>query len=324
MRTLLLRKREKFTTTIEEDEKLLEKVENYKKKCILIYRIGQKEIINLTLNKIDEMFIKLLKPEDNKKIIKDYKEMKESFFNQIVDSIQFVKTDKIDMIAKNSIEKHKEFYSCDKFITKECYQKSKLSKIFTFDEETNMIIYLIYLKYKTKSKWKPFILSLPQKFNTPLFCQDLSILQGTYVIDEIVQMKDHIHELVQDLQPLSKILNTDMLNFDNIRWAFTVYNIFSYDGILVPLPILFDYHPSKLFIQYFEKEKFYLRSISNYVENEVISTNYYLSKTNNELLSTFGFIIKNNPNTSVTINLNPSELEITHSKTILLENHSLE
>jgi hypothetical protein len=309
LKKLFLEKIGKFSTSIQEDMIELKRTRDYRTHCILTYLIGQKEILKSSLERIGRMERDLCNRNVFPILLSEGSFQTEKYFKS--DFVQWTKEDPMKMVTRAPIKAGKVFYSTTIITPKEA-MSSEIGKYLTFDEETNMLIYILFLRYNTKSKWTPFFVNLPIEFTTPIYMKDHSILTGTPAYEEMMNVIDHLQDIVMEVKPtLSKTDLHSYINLNNLRWALTVYDLFSFEGNIIPNPVVIPYNEGRYVVPTIVDDQYQLASHFDLVENEIISSIYPArGLSNHDLLVRHGFVIPHNANDSIPIMLDPEALSM--------------
>ncbi|KAK9480564.1 hypothetical protein V1514DRAFT_325747 [Lipomyces japonicus] len=171
---------------------------------------------------------------------------------------------------------------------------------------------------KSESKWAPYIKSLPESFDTPLYYsqKELQLLQGTNLIGDVELRKQiWLKEWELAIGELPKRFNRDEFTPDLYLWACTVLTSRSFPSniifntankesypVLVPLVDSLNHYPSTPIIWTSAEGKFTLSTGANVDKGQELFNNYG-PKGNEELLMGYGFCLKDNPFDSVALKI---------------------
>jgi hypothetical protein len=299
-RSLIIEKKNKFNSTMEQDLMDLKNVTNYKLKCILIYKIGQREILNHCLNSIEKMEKKLM--ESQKEI--DYfikiqqKPLEDSTLNDWLNNnalkseLNFIKLSRnVGFESKKELESFEDILILKNLISMDTIKKSPIGELTMYmeDDETLFYIYLIFLKQGEKDS-SLFIQNLPNSFNNSLFLTNEELdreLQGTSLYHETLQIIDYLTEIVTEANQFLKELKIKLkVNLESLKWAFTVfssnlsiltflvYSITSnHERYIIPIPCIPIFNSKKLISKWIDDEQFHMKCISTFEKNEIVSEN---------------------------------------------------
>jgi hypothetical protein len=235
-RSLIIEKMNKFSS-MEQDLKDLKVTSlDYKWKCILIYKIGQREILNHCLDCIEKMEKNLMESQkDIDYFIKiQQKPLEDSTLNDwlnknaLKNELNFIKLSRnVGFESKKELESFEDVLILKNLISMETIKKSKLGELTMYmeDDETLFYIYLIYLKQQGEDV---FIQHLPNSFNNSLFLNDEELereLQGTSLFHETLQIIEYLNEIMSEVNQFLKELKIKLkVNLENLKWAFTVFS----------------------------------------------------------------------------------------------------
>ncbi|XP_076892644.1 uncharacterized protein LOC143544414 [Bidens hawaiensis] len=101
-----------------------------------------------------------------------------------------------------------------------------LEKVDKISSETMLLLWSMKEKHDINSRFKPYFDSLPETFNTGLSfgIEAIMALEGTLLLEEIVQAKEHLRSQYDDLVPsLCKnypdIFPPELYKWDDFLWA---------------------------------------------------------------------------------------------------------
>ncbi|XP_027131512.1 actin-histidine N-methyltransferase [Larimichthys crocea] len=219
-------------------------------------------------------------------------------------------------------------------MTVESAQNSVLGPLYSQDRilqamgNVTLAFHLLCERANPVSFWLPYIRSLPQEYDTPLFYQqdEVQLLLGTQAVQDILnQYKNtarqyaYFYKLVQTHPAASKLPLKDSFTFDDYRWAVSSVmtrqnQIPTVDGSRVTLALipLWDMcnHTNGLITTGYnlEDDRCECVALQDYKENEQIYI-FYGTRSNAEFVIHNGFFFQDNAHDRVKIKLGISKSE---------------
>lgn len=219
-------------------------------------------------------------------------------------------------------------------MTVESAQNSVLGPLYNQDRilqamgNVTLAFHLLCERANPVSFWLPYIRSLPQKYDTPLFYEqeEVELLLGTQAVQEILnQYKNtarqyaYFYKLIQTHPAASKLPMKDSFTFDDYRWAVSSVmtrqnQIPTEDGSQVTLALipLWDMcnHTNGLITTGYnlEDDRCECVALQDYKKNEQIYI-FYGTRSNAEFVIHNGFFFQNNAHDRVKIKLGISKSE---------------
>jgi hypothetical protein len=210
--------------------------------------------------------------------------------------------------------------------------------------DPNAILFYCFLVYQKfvesdKSFWFPYLDLLPDTFDTPLYYtqEELNELQGSNLIKSINSIKlklSQIYELVIqcmcELEP--QYFPIDKFTLNNFIWAYSavwsrVFPIQYNDQVLPTLLPVIDilnhkFNESITYVTDVANNTFTLRSNMPILQGHQIFNNYG-AKSNDSFLLSYGFVVENNIQDTLYIQLGVAgdEEQMQQKTEILLENN---
>ncbi|RVE57502.1 hypothetical protein OJAV_G00217120 [Oryzias javanicus] len=219
-------------------------------------------------------------------------------------------------------------------MTVESAQNSVLGPIYSQDRilqamgNVTLALHLLCERADPASFWLPYIRSLPQEYDTPLYYQqeDIQLLLCTQAVQDVLnQYKNtarqyaYFYKLVQTHPAASKLPLKDGFSFDDYRWAVSSVmtrqnQIPTVDGSRVTLALipLWDMcnHTNGLITTGYnlEDDRCECVALQDYKENEQIYI-FYGTRSNAEFVIHNGFFFQDNAHDRVKIKLGVSKSE---------------
>ncbi|XP_028293182.1 actin-histidine N-methyltransferase [Gouania willdenowi] len=219
-------------------------------------------------------------------------------------------------------------------MTVESAQNSVLGPLYNQDrilqamDNVTLALHLLCERGDPASFWLPYIHSLPQEYDTPLYYQqeDVQLLLGTQAMQDVLsQYKNtarqyaYFYKLVQTHPSASKLPLKDSFTFDDYRWAVSSVmtrqnQIPTKDGSQVTLALipLWDMcnHTNGLITTGYnlEDDRCECVALQDYKENEQIYI-FYGTRSNSEFVIHNGFFFQDNAHDRVKIKLGVSKSE---------------
>ncbi|KAM3871039.1 actin-histidine N-methyltransferase [Diretmus argenteus] len=219
-------------------------------------------------------------------------------------------------------------------MTVESAQNSVLGPLYTQDRilqamgNVTLALHLLCERGDPSSPWLPYIRSLPQDYDTPMYYQQDEVrhLQGTQALPDVLsQYKNtarqyaYFYKLVQTHPTASKLPLKDSFTFDDYRWAVSSVmtrqnQIPTEDGSRVTLALipLWDMcnHTNGLITTGYnlEDDRCECVALQDYKENEQIYI-FYGTRSNAEFVIHNGFFFQDNAHDRVKIKLGVSKSE---------------
>ena len=181
-------------------------------------------------------------------------------------------------------------------------------------------IFLIHETSNSNSKWRPYLDSLPETLDSPLFWSDeeLAELQGTQLLGSVVGylefLENEYNNLMEEvLERNTQLFNPAVYSFDAFRWAFGILRSRSFapligeDLALVPVADLMnhgvgldDKNPTWLKkssgiwnIGKTSSNVLTVRASANFQPGEQVLMQYGSTKSNADLALDYGFVERN-------------------------------
>jgi len=358
---LMYQRFSKFPTSLEQDRELLKDVHmNERERLALIYRLGQKEILNSAIQALihmqNEHYTKLaiicrplltdsqyreLDDKMDGNLIAYEKWLKANGSCKKIRCVDFGSTGK-GFVSSLEIKQGEELLTIPRklLITPNIVLNSKIGKrlkqIENIDEEMVITIFLMHENYNGGSAWAPFFKAL-SPISTPILFSDheLKELEGTFLLEETVELKaqyqqewEHIYDSFSQIQGAIE----DIYSWENYIWARTLVNSrampIEIDGVtqltFIPLPVLPYHNANAKLIFRFNKESDSLSmyTLTSYGKNGRISHCY--AHSNHKLFLDHGLVIEGNEEEGDTL---PIELgiadELEAQKTSVLQSLGL-
>lgn len=219
-------------------------------------------------------------------------------------------------------------------MTVESAQNSILGPLYSQDRilqamgNVTLALHLLCERADPASFWMPYIHSLPQDYDIPLYYQqeDVQLLLGTQAVQDVLsQYKNtarqyaYFYKLVQTHPAASKLPLKDSFTFDDYRWAvasvMTRQNqIPTEDGnrvtlALIPLWDMCNHTNGLITTGYnLEDDRCECVALQDYKENEQIYI-FYGTRSNSEFVIHNGFFFQDNAHDRVKIKLGVSKSE---------------
>ncbi|XP_034531090.1 actin-histidine N-methyltransferase isoform X2 [Notolabrus celidotus] len=219
-------------------------------------------------------------------------------------------------------------------MTVESAQESVLGALYSQDRilqamgNVTLAFHLLCERFDPSSSWLPYIRSLPQEYDTPLYYQQEEVQQllGTQAIHDVLsQYKNtarqyaYFFKLLQTQPAASKLPLKDSFTFDDYRWAVSSVmtrqnQIPTEDGSRVTLALipLWDMcnHTNGLITTGYnlEDDRCECVALQDYKENEQIYI-FYGTRSNSEFVIHNGFFFQENAHDRVKIKLGVSKSE---------------
>ncbi|XP_012708249.2 actin-histidine N-methyltransferase [Fundulus heteroclitus] len=219
-------------------------------------------------------------------------------------------------------------------MTVESAQNSLLGPLYGQDRimqamgNVTLALHLLCERASPSSFWLPYIRSLPQAYDTPLYYQqdDVQLLLGTQAVQDVLsQYKNtarqyaYFYKLLQTHPAASKLPLKDGFTFDDYRWAVSSVmtrqnQIPTEDGSRVTLALipLWDMcnHTNGLITTGYnlEDDRCECVALKDYKENEQIYI-FYGTRSNAEFVIHNGFFFQDNAHDRVKIKLGVSKSE---------------
>eukprot|EP00123_Amoebidium_parasiticum_P003822 comp15138_c0_seq1/m.11828 comp15138_c0_seq1/g.11828 ORF comp15138_c0_seq1/g.11828 comp15138_c0_seq1/m.11828 type:complete len:544 (-) comp15138_c0_seq1:4-1635(-) len=211
------------------------------------------------------------------------------------------------------------------------------SEIEGLDDETLVMLFVLYERFvNPNSFWKPFFDVLPLDFDTAMTCnfEELMELEGTTLLEETVQAKDHLRAIHSVLfEQLSEhypdIFPTDKCSFDNFMWVRCLFDSramqLKIDDVakpcLVPFADFINYTPrAHVAHQVFDSERrcVDINCFRPCEAGEQLFLNYG-SMQNWQLVLYYGFALPNNQYDAIPVELCPIDDDHTTRRIEVLE-----
>ncbi|XP_029973162.1 actin-histidine N-methyltransferase [Salarias fasciatus] len=219
-------------------------------------------------------------------------------------------------------------------MTVEAAQNSVLGPLYSQDRilqamgNVTLALHLLCERADPASFWQPYVRSLPQEYDTPLYYQqeDVQLLLGTQAVQDVLsQYKNtarqyaYFYKLIQTHPAASKLPLKDSFTFDDYRWAVSSVmtrqnQIPTEDGSRVTLALipLWDMcnHTNGLITTGYnlEDDRCECVALQDYKENEQIYI-FYGTRSNSEFVIHNGFFFQDNAHDRVKIKLGVSKSE---------------
>uniref|UniRef100_A0A667YCM7 protein-histidine N-methyltransferase n=1 Tax=Myripristis murdjan TaxID=586833 RepID=A0A667YCM7_9TELE len=219
-------------------------------------------------------------------------------------------------------------------MTVESAQNSVLGPLYSQDRilqamgNVTLALHLLCERAIPSSPWQPYIRTLPQDYDTPLYYQQDEVrhLLGTQAVQDVLsQYKNtarqyaYFYKLIQTHPAASKLPLKDSFTFDDYRWAVSSVmtrqnQIPTEDGSRVTLALipLWDMcnHTSGLITTGYnlEDDRCECVALQDYKENEQIYI-FYGTRSNAEFVIHNGFFFQDNAHDRVKIKLGISKSE---------------
>ncbi|KAM8917482.1 actin-histidine N-methyltransferase isoform 1-T2 [Spinachia spinachia] len=219
-------------------------------------------------------------------------------------------------------------------MTVESAQNSVLGPLYSQDRilqamgNVTLAFHLLCERADPASPWLPYIRSLPQEYDTPLYYQqeEVQVLLGTQAVQDILsQYKNtarqyaYFYKLVQTHPAACKLPMKDTFTFDDYRWAVSSVmtrqnQIPTEDGSRVTLALipLWDMcnHTNGLITTGYnlEDDRCECVALQDYKENQQIYI-FYGTRSNGEFVIHNGFFFQDNAHDRVKIKLGVSKSE---------------
>nr|XP_020510872.1 actin-histidine N-methyltransferase [Labrus bergylta] len=219
-------------------------------------------------------------------------------------------------------------------MTVESAQNSVLGPLHSQDrilqamENVTLAFHLLCERADPSSPWMPYIHSLPQEYDTPLYFQqeEVQLLLGTQAIQDVLsQYKNtarqyaYFYKLLQTHPAASKLPLKDSFTFDDYRWAVSSVmtrqnQIPTEDGgrlilALIPLWDMCNHTNGLITTGYnLEDDRCECVALQDYKENEQIYI-FYGTRSNAEFVIHNGFFFQDNAHDRVKIKLGVSKSE---------------
>ncbi|KAK5885867.1 hypothetical protein CesoFtcFv8_016963 [Champsocephalus esox] len=219
-------------------------------------------------------------------------------------------------------------------MTVESAQNSVMGPLYCQDRilqamgNVTLAFHLLCERANSDSFWLPYIRSLPQEYDTPLFYQqdEVQLLLGTQAVQDVLsQYKNtarqyaYFYKLVQTHPAASKLPLKDSFTFDDYRWAVSSVmtrqnQIPTEDGgritlALIPLWDMCNHTNGLITTGYnLEDDRCECVALQDYKENEQIYI-FYGTRSNAEFVIHNGFFFQDNAHDRVKIKLGVSKSE---------------
>ncbi|KAL3048740.1 hypothetical protein OYC64_008253 [Pagothenia borchgrevinki] len=219
-------------------------------------------------------------------------------------------------------------------MTVESAQNSVMGPLYSQDRilqamgNVTLAFHLLCERANPDSFWLPYIRSLPQEYDTPLFYQqdEVQLLLGTQAVQDVLsQYKNtarqyaYFYKLVQTHPAASKLPLKDSFTFDDYRWAVSSVmtrqnQIPTEDGgritlALIPLWDMCNHTNGLITTGYnLEDDRCECVALQDYKENEQIYI-FYGTRSNAEFVIHNGFFFQDNAHDRVKIKLGVSKSE---------------
>ncbi|XP_041669273.1 actin-histidine N-methyltransferase [Cheilinus undulatus] len=219
-------------------------------------------------------------------------------------------------------------------MTVESAQSSFLGPLYSQDRilqamgNVTLALHLLCERADASSSWLPYIRSLPQEYDTPLYYlqEEVQLLVGTQAVHDVLsQYKNtarqyaYFYKLLQTHPAASKLPLKDSFTFDDYRWAVSSVmtrqnQIPTEDGSRVTLALipLWDMcnHTNGLITTGYnlEDDRCECVALQDYKENEQIYI-FYGTRSNAEFVIHNGFFFQENTHDRVKIKLGVSKSE---------------
>ncbi|KAM9842132.1 LOW QUALITY PROTEIN: actin-histidine N-methyltransferase [Aulostomus maculatus] len=219
-------------------------------------------------------------------------------------------------------------------MTVESAQNSVLGPLHSQDRilqamgNVTLALHLLCERANPSSSWLPYIRSLPQEYETPLYYHqdEVQLLMGTQAVQDILsQFKNtarqyaYFYKVVQTHPAASKLPLKDSFTFDDYRWAVSSVmtrqnQIPTEDGsritqALIPLWDMCNHTNGLITTGYnLEDDRCECVALKDYKENEQIYI-FYGTRSNAEFVIHNGFFFQDNTHDRVKIKLGVSKSE---------------
>eukprot|EP01065_Artemidia_motanka_P032517 TRINITY_DN39512_c0_g1_i1.p1 TRINITY_DN39512_c0_g1~~TRINITY_DN39512_c0_g1_i1.p1 ORF type:complete len:584 (+),score=168.17 TRINITY_DN39512_c0_g1_i1:140-1753(+) len=183
------------------------------------------------------------------------------------------------------------------------------------DDGTALLLFIVRGRFDPAAasdaggRWRSYFQMLPARFSSPLFWdfQDLAELQGSSLIEEVMEAKEQVRQCRESLfATRGHLLDADIYSFDNMLWARGVTDsrafVLNIGGrtvtCLSPCADLINHTggPGSVSYRRFDdaSQTFLLESLSDCPAGEQALMNYG-PLSNGELLMQYGFVLEGNP-----------------------------
>lgn len=220
---------------------------------------------------------------------------------------------------------------------------NKLSSML-YNKNSYVATYLLLKAQKDTTFWKTYLESMPKTLNEYIYFYSktkLALLKHTTMMSNgVYNFKNHMKNIVTDSKIIYKwLLQKNLLpeKCNNYKTFFPMFlyfrilvcsRIFGYskknkDEIgMVPYADLFNHSENPNTHWYFDDklDSFIVKSTCDIKKNSEIYDSYG-AKTNNELMMYYGFTIKNNINSNLSVSHNNSVYEFDHNSDKISDNH---
>uniref|UniRef100_UPI0037E8F856 actin-histidine N-methyltransferase n=1 Tax=Semicossyphus pulcher TaxID=241346 RepID=UPI0037E8F856 len=219
-------------------------------------------------------------------------------------------------------------------MTVESAQSSVLGPLYSQDRilqamgNVTLAFHLLCERCDPSSSWLPYIRSLPQEYDTPLYFQqeEVQLLLGTQAVQDVLsQYKNtarqyaYFYKLLQTNPAASKLPLKDSFTYDDYRWAVSSVmtrqnQIPTEDGsritlALIPLWDMCNHTNGLITTGYnLEDDRCECVALQDYKENEQIYI-FYGTRSNAEFVIHSGFFFQENAHDRVKIKLGVSKSE---------------
>ncbi|XP_034051462.1 actin-histidine N-methyltransferase [Thalassophryne amazonica] len=219
-------------------------------------------------------------------------------------------------------------------MTVESAKNSVLGPLYSQDRimqamgNVTLALHLLCERSNPTSPWLPYIRSLPQEYDTPLYYQqeEVQLLLGTQAVQDVlsqykntVRQYAYFYKLIQTHPAASKLPLKDCFTFDDYRWAVSSVmtrqnQIPTEDGnrvmlALIPLWDMCNHTNGLITTGYnLEDDRCECVALQDYKENEQIYI-FYGTRSNAEFVIHNGFFFQDNAHDRVKIKLGVSKSE---------------
>ncbi|TNM95968.1 actin-histidine N-methyltransferase [Takifugu flavidus] len=219
-------------------------------------------------------------------------------------------------------------------MTVESAKKSVLGPLYNQDrilqamDNVTLALHLLCERANPASFWLPYIRTLPQEYDTPLFYEqdEVQLLQGTQAVQDVLsqyrntaRQYAYFYKLIQTHPASSKLPLKDSFTFDDYRWAVSSVmtrqnQIPTEDGrqvtlALIPLWDMCNHRNGLITTGYnLEDDRCECVALQDYKKNEQIYI-FYGTRSNAEFVIHNGFFYQENAHDQVKIKLGISKSE---------------
>ncbi|KAG2378328.1 hypothetical protein C9374_008471 [Naegleria lovaniensis] len=299
LRSLFISKRSVFSTSLEEDIKQLRQEKRYNMRNILVYRIGQKYIIDNILKFIDQSMSHLVMahshflsyPKHSTNILDNFNNLFLENSGKI--AVEFVEKEGFSVITTQHITRGDTLLviKSEEMIDADCALDSPVGEYFTtareenedcnyLDDEMAVIFYILFelfsssMKTNTHSKFFNEIVKQLPINQFPLVAKKYEHeLEGTMACLLIQKTQDSLLQTFEEIKDC--LLNCGLkdegiLTFENFLVAYSIYDLFCVGmETVVPLPTPISSLPH--FLREFDDGNLIVKSLVDIEQNTLIS-----------------------------------------------------